>query len=544
MSEKIEKLLEKIELKEMVLPEFQREYTWNRDQVKKLFVSLFKGYPTGSLLIWETSNPPKIKNDAYDLESLRRVNVLLDGQQRLTSLYLNVKGEVPPFYNDEEIKDSYFDLYFNLKTGEFKYYKKMEMKNNPFWYKVFDIFADPPTVFSLFNSIDDDMSLEEKNELGDRIEKNLNKLRGVLKKDYPIQEVPADSDLKEAIKVFDLINSQGTPLTNADIALAYMTAEWPDIRRNLKNKLAEMAEDGFDLNLSFMTHAVAGILSGRGSLSDFVKTNINDITKEDLIKTWEKLDEKLNYLISLLKSDAYIVGTDDINTPYALIPIIVYLSEFERLTGRVKKKMLYWFYASLYQRRYSSSPETSLEQDVTDILKVGDPEILIENLKEEEGNPQLSSDNLDMRGVRHPIYNMMCIVIRSNGAVDWNNGLALEENTGDEFKIEKHHIFPKSVLKRNGWLNSGNQYHRKRMHEIANRIPLTKSGNMNIFDKKPKEYLPQVQKDYPGVLRRSFVPTNDELWQVDNYEDFLAKRRELIVNGINEFMDNLIEDDH
>jgi uncharacterized protein with ParB-like and HNH nuclease domain len=64
MSEKIEKLLEKIELKEMVLPEFQREYTWNRDQVKKLFVSLFKGYPTGSLLIWETSNPPKIKNDA------------------------------------------------------------------------------------------------------------------------------------------------------------------------------------------------------------------------------------------------------------------------------------------------------------------------------------------------------------------------------------------------------------------------------------------------------------------------------------------------
>ena len=524
----------------MVLPEFQREYTWNRNQVKELFVSLFNNYPTGSLLIWETSDPPKIKNDAYDLESVRRVEVLLDGQQRLTSLYLNIIGEVPPFYNPEEIKESFFDLYFNLKTGRFKYYKQKEMKKNPFWYKVIELFKDPPSVFNLLNELEE-IELEDKNELGSKIEDNLSQIRSILDKEYPIQSVPTDSDLGEAIKVFDLINSQGTPLTNADIALAYMTAEWPDIRRKFKEKLSELAQERFDdLDLSFMTHAMTAILSGRGSLRDFVKTDKSYITADNLKEAWNQLDEKLDYLVSFLKNEAYIVGTDDINTPYVLIPIIAFLAEVEWLNKTTKKKILYWFYAALYQRRFSSSPETSLEQDVTAILNGKDPQILIRNLKEEEGDPTLTSDRLDMRGIRHPIYNMMCIVIRSNGAVDWNNGLSLMNNTGDEFKIERHHIFPKSILKNNGWGDNGNQYSKKRMHEIANRIPLTKSGNMEIFNKHPKDYLPEVQEKQPKVLERSLVPTDPEMWKIENYEQFLEKRRKLIAEGINEFMNNLL----
>jgi uncharacterized protein with ParB-like and HNH nuclease domain len=90
--------LDAIEHRELVLPEFQREYVWRLDQAKQLMVSLYKDYPTGSLLFWETINPPDIKNNALPKNFVGRIRVLLDGQQRLTTLFLLIKGEVPPYY--------------------------------------------------------------------------------------------------------------------------------------------------------------------------------------------------------------------------------------------------------------------------------------------------------------------------------------------------------------------------------------------------------------------------------------------------------------
>lgn len=81
---KIKRLINKIEHRELVLPEFQREFTWNKDQVKKLIGSFLKDYPTGSLLFWKTDEEIALKN-MPDFEFDGRINVLLDGQQRLTA---------------------------------------------------------------------------------------------------------------------------------------------------------------------------------------------------------------------------------------------------------------------------------------------------------------------------------------------------------------------------------------------------------------------------------------------------------------------------
>ena len=136
----ISKILGKIKDREIVVPEFQREYVWSLDQSKDLMVSLFKRYPTGSILIWDTINPPEIKNDAIDKDRIGRAQVLLDGQQRLTTLYLLIKGEVPPYYNEQDITYDPRHLYFNLKTSEFKYYQRQEMEGSPFWKSVVDCF--------------------------------------------------------------------------------------------------------------------------------------------------------------------------------------------------------------------------------------------------------------------------------------------------------------------------------------------------------------------------------------------------------------------
>ncbi|MFB6212934.1 MAG: RNA-binding domain-containing protein, partial [Candidatus Magasanikbacteria bacterium] len=252
------------------------------------------------------------------------------------------------------------------------------------------------------------------------------------------------------------------------------------------------------------------------------------------------LDKVLDYLISFLKNKGHIVSTKDLSSPNVLVPLVVYLSREGWFEGPQEDKFLYWMYAALYQGRYTTSTDTYLQQDISALLEEPEPETLITALKEEEGSPEVSAGSLELRGVRNSLYNMMNIVIRARGAVDWSNGLPLEENFGRDFRIERHHIFPKSVLENNGWESGRSLSEGKKIHEIANRIPLTRDGNMDIFDKRPAEYLPMVAEKYPGTLEASLIPQNEKLWKVDNYEKFLQKRRELIAEAINDYMDSLL----
>jgi len=536
MAEEISSLMEQIGHKELVLPEFQREFTWSRTQVRKLFESLFRQYPTGSLLVWVTDDPPKIKNDAYDLEKVRRVKVLLDGQQRLTSLYLHTRGEVPPYYLAEEINDSYFDLYFNMRTGEFSYYKKLQMQDNPLWIRLSQFFQSPPKVYNLINElrIDDPA---ERDAVGPELETNISRLRDISRYQYPVQEVPSHAHIREAIKIFDLINSQGTPLTQADIVLAYMTAEWPGIRREFKDKIRELKGENFSFDLTFLTRCMVGVVSGLGRLESYT-----DVGEEQLRQGWKQLQKALKYMVTFLRHKARVVGDRDLNTTNVLVPLVVHIARNGWFTQTDESRFLYWMYAALFKRHYSGSVETVLDQDIRALLEDPSLDLLIGNLKEDEGDPVVSPSNLDMRWVGHPLYNMMTIVLRVNGAVDWVTGLPLVQAGSGDFSIRRHRIFPKSVLESAGWDTGANPYHYKRVHEIGNRIPLTKVGNHDIFDSSPSEYLPIVEERYPGALERSLIPQNPKLWQVANYEAFLSQRRKLIADAINDYMTKLLAD--
>ena len=140
---RISELIDSIRKRDLVLPEFQREYVWSKEQAKQLFVSLFKGYPVGGLLFWKTDQPPELKNVTTPIEKLGTVQVILDGQQRLTTLYMLITGEIPPYYTEEDIQTDPRDLYFNLETGEFQYYQASKMRGNSLWWRVIDCFNEP-----------------------------------------------------------------------------------------------------------------------------------------------------------------------------------------------------------------------------------------------------------------------------------------------------------------------------------------------------------------------------------------------------------------
>jgi hypothetical protein len=541
MAEKISLLCSKIANKDLVLPEFQREFTWKKDQSKDLIDSLLKDYPNGSLLFWKTSEDIALKNmKNYNPEGM--LEILLDGQQRLTVLYMLLRDDIPPYYSEEDIDKDPRNLHYNLWTGDLKYYKEKEMESNPFWLRVCDCYDDEKVrVDNLINILSNEENTTTA-DIGQKISKlidNLNKIKNIRDKEYPIMYVDEKSNLYHALTVFDRVNSRGTPLSEADIALAHMCSAWPKTRRVFKVKLEKLGEQGFKFDLTFLTRAMNAVINGRAEYQ-----LLHDLKEEQIAAGWKVLDGLLDYIVNFLKTRAYVYSTGDLNTNNVLIPIIGYLSknELKFQSEDDRKKLLYWMYAALFQRRYSGSVDQKLEKDLKAIDSKQGVESLLAVLKEDEGEPQITPESLDTRGVGHPLYNMSCIVIRAHRGVDWSNGLGLEEPFGESYSIQRHHIFPKSLLKNAGYDTGNSLMHQKRVNEIANRVPLTKSGNMDIFNKPPKEYLEIVEENNPGNLKKFMIPTDRNLWRIENYEQFLAKRRKLIAEDVNSFMKRLIED--
>lgn len=177
MADSIEHLLTEIEHNGLVMPAFQREYVWNLDQARELMGSLFRAYPTGSVLFWKTSNPPELKNQNVDLKPGTLITVILDGQQRLTTLYMLIKGKIPPYYSADDVTHDPRHLYFNLQTGDFKYYSKQEMETNPLWWGVVDLYATPPDPLEVAMKRVGEENLKEAVQLQKILNANLNRMK-------------------------------------------------------------------------------------------------------------------------------------------------------------------------------------------------------------------------------------------------------------------------------------------------------------------------------------------------------------------------------
>jgi len=315
---KIKELIDGIRNSDIVLPEFQREYVWGRDQAKKLFASLINDYPIGALLFWKTDAPPELKNIDERKKQSGLIQVILDGQQRLTSLYLLIEGEIPPFYKQEDIKNDPRELFFNIENGDFQYYTTTIMKDNPLWVRVVECFKDNTNVNVFEIAEKKAKSKEEAFGLANKYNCYLTSLRNIQNIDLPLLTVPSSASLDDAINIFDLVNSQGTKLTDAELALTHVTGKWSDARRIFKKKIDDLGNQGFHFDLSFMTRALTGVVAKRA-----LYEAIHNEPKESLLNGWDTLKKILDYLVVILSERAFINSTYDLSTTNVLMPIIL-----------------------------------------------------------------------------------------------------------------------------------------------------------------------------------------------------------------------------
>lgn len=534
------KLLDRVESNAIVLPEFQREFVWKESQAKELMNSLFREYPIGGLLTWSTQNPPDIKNDAIDRETQSLFEVLLDGQQRLTVLYMLVKDDIPPYYREEDINSDPRGLYFNVDTGEFHFENK-GIREGTEWIRVVDVFKGSISAISIAKDV---LSTNHENfaDLAEHYEKQLSQLRNIRNLNIPVETLPKSADVHQAIDLFDKINSQGTHLSDAELALAHMSAQWPYIRREMKAKQSQLAEKGFDFNLNFYVKTMIGALTGTMTYE-----NVYDIPEEELKVQWEKLAEQngiLDYVINVLRNEGHIPSSEYINTRDVLIPFIVFLDrESKQITSEEKHEFLRWIYAAMMWTRYSGSSDSTIEHDLSLLENDSPTSHLMREIRDDRGRIEVQPSDFEGRGKRtRRFYNMLHVITRAHDPVDWKTGAPL----AGCYNLESHHIFPRSKLYEK--YDSGKSEDRKLVNEIANRAFLTPETNRDIIrDRLPVDYLPEVVEEHPEALQSQFISNNPELWHIENYEEFLSKRRQNIADTINDYMDDLqigtIEDD-
>ncbi len=364
---KISQILDKIYENQLFVPAFQREYVWKRNDAKRLLDSLIKDYPTGTMLTWDTNHPPEFKGEIQYRSEMGTVKVILDGQQRITTLYMIIRGAFPPYYKAEEITHDTRSLHVNVETLELSYYQKKLMENNPLWVKMIDIFKKNIRLKDIIRTLED-MGQEVSRDKDDLIDDNLNAIARIMDRDFPEQSVPVKATIKEAIDIFYIVNASGVNLTDAELALAQICGYWPKAREELKKKLFELEKEGFVFKLDFLVYVLLGILYNMGSEMSKLHTPDN---KERIKEAWERLSgETLDYAMNIMRSTAFIDHTKEINSVYALVPIIVYVyrKKGEPLAEMEIKKAIKWFYYSQIRQRYVSQMPQKLDKDIGIVL--------------------------------------------------------------------------------------------------------------------------------------------------------------------------------
>jgi len=538
---KISQILDKIDENQLFVPAFQREYVWKRKHAKDLIDSLIKDYPTGTMLTWETGKPPELKGDyKYDTKQ-GSVKLILDGQQRITTLYMLMKGEIPPYYTPDEIENDIRNLYVNVETIELEYYRKTLMEKNPLWVNITDVFQGKIRYRDIVEE------LEEKNEgvrisreRENKIDDNFRAIEKIKDRDFQEQIIPVKATVKEAIDIFYIVNASGVNLTDAELALAQISGYWPEARELFKQKLNELEKEGFVFKLDFLIYVLLGVIHNMGSKMEKLHTSDN---LEKIKEAWERLsNDTLDYVFNILKSQAFIDHTKEVNSVYAFIPIIVYAYNKgkEKMSQLEIKKAIKWFYYSQIRQRYVSQLQQKLDKDIGIIAKDENPFDRLLNLIGMERPLTISKDEFIGIGISHALWGLMKFWFKSRNAVCLSTGISIRKNMGKKYSLEWDHIFPYSVLKANGY-NLNNRVKYALAQEITNRAVLTQVANRTKSAKLADGYLSDVKEKFPGSLNLQCIPEDEELWKLDNFEMFLENRRIILAEELNKFLNSITE---
>jgi hypothetical protein len=555
----VEELVGMIERGELRLPEMQRQYVWRSTRVRDLLDSLYRGYPSGAILLWETDEDVPLQAMAVGQQSnpYQTTRLLLDGQQRLTSLSavirgepVNVRGRKRPIdilfnlehpneligftdvdeesdedeepdktdASEDELQQRFNQMTFVVST------KKLE--SNPQWVKVSDVFKSSSNNQFLkragVTSLDDPKA--------DLYQHRLDKLRSIKRYVYRMDVLERSLSYDEVTEIFVRVNSLGAKLRSSDLALAQITARWKNSLSTFQAFQAECKQKGFDFELGIHLKNMVAMATGQSRFK-----SVSSLSLERLQKAWDEAKEGMNFALNFLRSNVGVDSPALLSSPSIAVAISYFgHTRNYQISPEESKLLRYWILSANAKGRYSrGSSESLLDQDIASIRDGGTIQNLIDRLRNQVGILEIMPEELLGRNQRSALFKTMFLAFRGAGAKDWHSNLSISlDHSGVQHKLQFHHIFPKALLTKAG-------YQQRDADDISNLAFIGGKTNRVISDKSPKDYLASlVERIGIDGFEAQQIPLEENVLETSAYREFLDVRRARIAARINAYIND------
>jgi hypothetical protein len=553
-------LVDMIHRGELRLPELQRRYVWTASRVRDLLDSLYRGYPSGTILVWETDQdvPERELAVAQQDNLFASHKLLLDGQQRLTSLAAIVRGQplklkrtrpieiafnlahpdagivdvaevdddVPDDEDDDEEEETYTDVILERSKSFTFIVAWRNLYRDKHWIKVSDIFKGEMTDWQLLKPL----GLTPDDPDYDKFSKRLQGVRSILQYPYVMHLLDRSLSYEQVAEIFVRVNSLGMKLRGSDLALALVTARWPTSLKMLEEFSEQLEALGYGFDLGLLVRTMVAFATKQSRFR-----TVGRIPVDKLQAAWEQAKSGLHYAVNFLRTNAGIEDLSLLSSPFFVIPVaVVAVLRGNQLSAADERQLLSWVILANGMGHYSASSETTLDADLSALFAGGGPDRLLDLLTQQQGRAlTFSANDFEGRTARHPLFSTVYLALRQSGAKDWSTGLGVSlTHTGRTHYLQAHHIFPRSIMK--------GKAEPRQINEISNLAFVGGGTNRAFSNQPPEKYLPGVvDKRGESALTLQGVPTDPELWPLDQFEAFLEYRRRSLAAIVNKYIDGI-----
>lgn len=565
----LSKLIEDIDIGEIGLPDIQRPFVWTPAKVRDLFDSMYRGFPVGYLLFWSNSMATGTRRIGSDGKATIPRLLIVDGQQRLTSLYAVLKGRriVKEDYSEDRIH-----IAFRPRDGKFEVADAAVRKDPEFIADISSLWAEGTSHYSFITDFiarlkeSREFSKDEEGRLAGAIDQ-LYDLHG-----YPFTALELSPTVteEEVADVFVRINSKGVHLNQADFILTLMSVFWDEGRASLE-RFSRDARRPSDKGPSPYNHfiqpdpdqllRVAVAVAFRRARLEHVYSILRgkdletgQFSEERRVEQFARLAQSQATTLNLtdwheflkcliragFRSGSMITSETNIFYSYALF--LIGRHDFGVEYSRLRDAIARWFFFAALTARYSGSPESTMEEDLARLRNLSGPDefvnaldgVVAAGLTEDYWAITLPEE-LASSSARTPTLYAYYAALNLLDALAPFSKLKVSELLdpavkGPRAALERHHIFPRAYLKRIGVTELRDQ------NQIANFAPIEWVDNAEISDDPPAKYWPEfvAKKGLDEVKLRNIrywyaLPTG---WEHMGYPEFLLHRRGLMARVV------------
>jgi hypothetical protein len=527
------------------LPNIQRPFVWSEDQIQRLFDSIMRQYPISTLLVWKTTSEIKHRRfidnwkgslrltDFYVPSNDKTKRLVLDGQQRLQSLFIGLKGSY-------EAKELYFDaLSGDLVAPEDIRYRFRFLEPNQAqwpWVRFKDIVFSSLTPNKLVSDLEKRCPQLLGDDQKDRLDDNIGRARQEFCQDENIAYQELDSldepgayQEEDVVEIFIRANSGGTKLGKSDLLFSLLTSTWDDADLAMEELIDDLNKSGFAFDRDFVLKTCLSIL-GKGARYQVDKFR-DGTTKEQIVARWKEISAAIRDVKDFVAGKTFIRHDKMLPSYLALIPLIYFRFHFPAQWGKATR-MDEYLLRTLVTSAFGGSPDNLIDQLTKNITEQKDFV-----LNEIFGTVLANGRSLDVTEsmILGQTYGSREIHLYLNL---WYAGFNYQPAFVNN-QPQVDHIFPQSMLKKIKVENPQTgkhdlmRYKWEDRDQFANLMLLTakENGAGGKTDTPPEEWFTKrMAEEGDGYLTLHLIPKERELWKIENFERFIKAREKLILN--------------